>query len=180
LIERRSESLDDVVLDRYYFRALTQVLKEGEPSIGASPRIWLHELEWRERHTARLGYLFFGAPNERPTAWPPRDFYLYFLPPLRPPPFKDEKKADEVLFTFTGVDESFAKALRSYSGALELAATASGQPKAAYEAKAGDHLRTLVAWLQSQLTSSFEVRYQGRERPLLEWLRGRISSPAGA
>ena len=37
-------------------------------------RIWEHELEWRERHASRRGYLFFGAPNERSTAVPPRDF----------------------------------------------------------------------------------------------------------
>ena len=47
----------------------------------------------------RGGYLFFGAPTERSTAQPPRDFYLYFLQPFDPPYFKDEKKADEVFFS---------------------------------------------------------------------------------
>ena len=59
-------------------------------------KIWQHELEWLERKAARQGYLFFGAPNERSTAVPPRDFYLYFIQPFDPPHFKDEKKSDEL------------------------------------------------------------------------------------
>ena len=50
----------------------------------------------REHKASRQGYLFFGAPNERSRAAPPRDFYLYFIQPFDPPHFKDEKKADEV------------------------------------------------------------------------------------
>jgi hypothetical protein len=42
-------------------------------------KIWQHELTWQERKAARIGYLFFGAPNERSTAVPQRDFYLYFI-----------------------------------------------------------------------------------------------------
>ena len=60
-------------------------------------KIWQHELEWLERKAARQGYLFFGAPNERSTAVPPRDFYLYFIQPFDPPHFKDEKKPDEAI-----------------------------------------------------------------------------------
>ena len=54
-------------------------------------KIWEHELEWRDRRASRLGYLFFGAPNERSTAVPPRDFYLYFLQPYEPPRFRTRR-----------------------------------------------------------------------------------------
>ena len=73
-------------------------------------RIWPHELEWPERKASRQGYLFFGAPNERSTAVPPRDFYLYFIQPFDPPYFKDEKKADEVFFRLTNMDDEFRTA----------------------------------------------------------------------
>ena len=62
-------------------------------------RIWEHELEWQEHKASRQGYLFFGAPNERSTAVPPRDFYIYFLQPFDPPQYKDEKKPDEVFLS---------------------------------------------------------------------------------
>src|SRR5690606_11086318 len=109
-------------------------------------RIWQHELEWLDRKAARQGYLFFGAPNERSTAVPPRDFYLYFIQPFDPRSFKDEKKADEVFFFLKGVDEEFRTTLRSYAAAVDLASTASGQAKSTYESKASDFLRKLVGW----------------------------------
>ena len=83
-IEKRAESLDDAQLDRYYYEAPTRVLECVETTYVTGYRIWEHELEWRERHASRLGYLFFGAPNERSTAVPPRDFYLYFIQPYEP------------------------------------------------------------------------------------------------
>src|SRR5215475_8489667 len=98
-------------------------------------RIWEHELEWLERKAARQGYLFFGAPNERSTAVPQRDFYLYFIQPFDPPPFKDEKKADEIFLRLSGADDSFRTALKHYAAALDLASTASGNAKSTYESK---------------------------------------------
>ena len=108
-IEKRAESLDDAQLDRYYYQALTRVLECREATDVAGYKIWEHELEWRERHASRLGYLFFGAPNERSTAVPPRDFYLYFIQPYAPPRFRDEKKADEVFFRSRGMTTRFIK-----------------------------------------------------------------------
>ena len=79
-----------------------------------------HQLEWRERHASRKGYLFFGSPNERSTAVPPRDFYLYFIQPHDPPHYRDEKKPDEVFFRLTGQDDTVRHALRSCAAALDL------------------------------------------------------------
>jgi hypothetical protein len=180
LIERRAETLDDYLLDRYYFDALLQVLAVGQKSVVTGRQIWEHQLEWRERKASRLGYLFFGAPNERPTAYPPRDFYLYFLPPLKPPEYRDEKKPDEVFFHFVGADDAFKRALRGYAGALELRATASAQTSTIYAAKAQEFLRALVNWLQAQMSTAYEVTYQGRHRPLPEWLQGRMTTVGGS
>jgi hypothetical protein len=68
LIEKRTESLDDDELDRYYFEALKQAMECSDQTLVTGSKIWQHELEWRERKAARLGYLFFGSPNERSTA----------------------------------------------------------------------------------------------------------------
>lgn len=45
-------------------------------------RIWEYSLIWNEKNVKRYGYLFMGYPDERSTAQPPRDFYIYFLPPF--------------------------------------------------------------------------------------------------
>ena len=172
LIEKRAESLDAARLDRYYYDALRRVMECTDETYVTGYRIWEHELEWRARKAARRGYLFFGAPNQRSTAVPPRDFYLYFIQPHEPPQFKDEKKSDEVFFHLTGADDQFRETLRSYAAALDLASTSSGHPKATYESKASDFLRNLVGWLQEHMGSAFEIGHQGRRKALLDWARG--------
>ena len=172
LIEKRAASLDATRLDRYYYDALRRVMECTDETYVTGYRIWEHELEWRARKAARQGYLFFGAPNERSTAVPPRDFYLYFIQPHEPPRFNDEKKPDEVFFHLTGTDDSFREALRGYAAALDLASTSSGHAKATYESKANGFLRDLVAWLQGHMGSAFEVGHQGHRKALLEWAKG--------
>ncbi len=173
LIEKRAESLDASQLDRYYYEALKRVMECTDQTYVTGYKIWQHELEWLEHKAARQGYLFFGAPNERSTAVPPRDFYLYFIQPFDPPHFKDEKKADEVFLRLTNTDEEFRTALTNYAAALDLASTSSGHAKATYESKATGFLRDLVGWLQKHMTDAFEVTYQGRTKSLVEWAKGK-------
>ena len=180
LIEKKADTLAGTLLDRYYFEALRQVVLE-EP--GAKPhvsgyRIWEYELEWRERKAGRSGYLFFGAPNERSTAQPPRDFYLYFLPPFEPTPFKDELKADEVFFTLAQRDDTFERALKLYAGAREQAITASGSNKSTYEDKASKHLQTLTTWLRDKMPTAVEVTHQGQRKPLREVVQNQLPAQA--
>ena len=172
LIEQRARSLDGDRLDRYYYDALRRVMECTDHTYVTGYRIWEHEIEWRERKAARQGYLFFGAPNERSTAVPPRDFYVYFIQPHEPSRFKDEKASDEVFFFMTGMDDRFRDTLHSYAAALDLASTSSGHPKATYESKASSFLRDLVNWLQEHMGSAFEVGHQGRRKALLEWAKG--------
>ena len=176
LIEKRGETLGDPQLDRYYFDALRRVVLEDPdaPPYVTGYRIWEHEVEWRERRANRSGYLFFGAPNERSTAQPARDFYLYFLQPFDVPYFKDEKKADEVFFKLKDRDDTFDRALRLYAGAREQAGAASGSNKKVYEDKASDQLRALTAWLREHTPTAVEVVHQGRSKTLLEVVRGKL------
>ena len=180
LIEKKAESLGNDQLDRYYFDALRRVVLEDPeaPPYVTGYRIWEHETEWRERKAGRSGYLFFGAPNQRSTAQPPRDFYLYFLQPYDTPHFKDEKRPDEVFFELKHRDDEFERALKLYAGAREQAATASGSNKKTYEHKASEYLRALTAWLRQHMTSAYEVTYQGRSRTLAEVIQGK--TPGGA
>jgi hypothetical protein len=173
LIEKRAESLDSSHLDRYYYEALKRVMECVDQAYVTGYKIWQHELEWLERKAARQGYLFFGAPNERSTAVPPRDFYIYFIQAFDPPHFKDEKKPDELFLRLTNTDDEFRTALRSYTAALDLASTASGHAKSTYESKASNFLRDLVQWLQKNMTAAFEVTYQGRTKTLTEWAKGK-------
>lgn len=179
LIEKRAESLDSAQLDRYYYEALKRVMECTDQTYVSGYRIWEHELEWTERKAGRRGYLFFGAPNERSTAAPPRDFYLYFIQPNDPPRYQDEKKNDEVFFRLKDVDDTFRCALRNYAAALNLASTSSGNAKDTYERKATGFLRDLVKWLQEHMTTAFDVTHQGKAKPLLAWVKGKPLGSGG-
>jgi energy-coupling factor transporter ATP-binding protein EcfA2 len=171
-IQDKASTLSDSQRDQYYFDALTRVVVEDQSPYIRGYKIWEHEIEWRDHKITRRGYLFFGAPNERSTAQPPRDFYLYFLQPFEPPHFEDQKLSDEVFFKLTHRDKTFEETLALYAGAREMAASASAGTKKVYEDKADGFLKTLVAWLRTNMLTSFEVVYQGVPKKLVEWLKG--------
>ena len=171
-IQDKADTLSDSQLDQYYFDALTRVLECADQTYVRGYQIWEHEIEWREHKITRRGYLFFGAPNERSTAQPPRDFYLYFIQPFEPPHFEDQKLSDEVFFKLTHMDKPFQDTLRLYAGAREMAASASTGTKKVYEDKADGFLKTLVAWLRTNMLTSFDVIHQGVPKKMVEWLKG--------
>jgi len=179
LIEKRGETLSKSQLDAYYFDALARVMELADQTYVSGYKIWEHEVIWRDRNSGRSGYLFFGAPNERSTAQPPRDFYIYFLQPFDPPHFSDEKKADEVFLKLKKVDEQLERVIRLYGGAREQAGSASGKNKEIYESKARDHLRDLTKWLREHMQSGYQVTCRGKSQSLAEVIRGKLP-PGGS
>ncbi len=179
IIEQRAETLDDDALDRHYYEALKRVMECTDHTYVTGSQIWEHELQWTERNVWRVGYLFFGSPNERSTAVPPRDFYLYFIQPHAPPRFRDEKKPDEVFFKLVRPDETFRSALRRCAAAWDLGSRASGHAKSVYQSKGDDSLKELTKWLREQMPTAFEVTYQGRKRKLVEWVKGGLPGSSG-
>ena len=172
MIEKRREILDANYLNRYYFEALKRVMELTDDTVASGRQIWRWEIPWLQRNAQRQGYLFFGAPDERPTAQPPRDFYLYFLRPYDTPKFKDEKQSDEVFFRLSGMNEEFSEALAKYAAALDLAGNASGASKVTFQSKADGYLRELVKWLRQNMATAFEVTYGGKTLPILQWTKG--------
>jgi hypothetical protein len=174
-IRTRAESLDSTQLDRSYYEVLKRAMECQDITYITGYKIWQHELTWQERRAARTGYLFFGAPNDRSTAVPQRDFYLYFIQPYNPNDklsrFINEKNADEVFFQLNGIDEEFQTSLKYYAASLDLSGTASGQAKNTYNDKANGFLRTLTQWLQKHMNDAFEVTYQGKKKSFTNWAK---------
>ena len=171
-IDKRAEALSDDKLDRAYYSAIKQLMERtDETAYVTGHQIWQHQIEWQDRRVDRSGYLFFGAPNDRPTAQPERDFYIYFIQPFEPPRFRDESKADEVFFRLK-LDEEIKHHLAFYAAALDLASTASGGAKAIYISKAQDVLRAMSKWLQEKQMTAFEVTYQSKTKTLQDWSKG--------
>mgnify|MGYP000009056820 CR=1 FL=1 len=171
-IEKRVEALSDDALDRAYYSAIKTLMECSDDLRYPGFQIWQYQIEWQERRVERMGYLFFGAPNDRPTAQPERDFYIYFLQPFDKPKFSDNNLADEVFFRLKSPDEDYKRYLSQYAAALDLASTASGGAKAIYLSKAQDSLRSMSKWLQEKQMTAFEVTYQGKTKTLQDWFKG--------
>ncbi|MGD8217686.1 DUF6079 family protein [Pseudomonas thivervalensis] len=172
-IEKRADVLSDESLDRAYFSAIKQLMEQADDLCYVTGhQIWQYQIEWQERRTERDGYLFFGAPNDRPTAQPERDFYLYFVQPFEPPRFRDESKADEVFFRLKGRDDEIRKHLAFYAAALELSNSTSGSAKGIYQGRAQDFLKAMSKWLQDKQMNAYEVTYQGKKASLQDWVKG--------
>ncbi len=172
-IDKRAESLADSALDRAYFSAIRQLMERTDESTYVTGfQIWQYQIEWLERRVERTGYLFFGTPNDRPTAQPPRDFYLYFLQPFAPPRFRDQQQGDEVFFRLKGLDEDLRGHIAVYAAAQDLAATSTGNAKTVYLARADQALRDMGKWLREKQMTALEVTHAGRTRKLQDWLQG--------
>lgn len=171
-IENRAGSLDDDQRDRAFYSAIKALMECSDDLRYPGFQIWQYQIEWQERRAERMGYLFFGAPNDRPTAQPERDFYIYFIQPFDKPKFTDNSLTDEVFFRLKGMDDDIKRHLSAYAASLELASTASGGAKAIYLSKAQDFLKAMSKWLQEKQMTAFEVTYQGKTKTLQDWAKG--------
>jgi len=174
-IEARAEMLGSDVLNRYYKDALRQALNLSDSTYVTNYQIWFYELPWPSHRVTRPGYIFFGYPNERSTAQPPRDFYVYILPPFGKGEWQDEERDDEVILAIRGAGDDFSRLVRLYAGARDLEAV-SAQNRQVYADKAATYLRQLVTWLRENLAQHLEVTFQGVTRPVREVLAETRSS----
>jgi|Deesub1362A_J573_1020465.scaffolds.fasta_scaffold01127_7 hypothetical protein len=164
-IRERMPSLDDSQLDRYFFEILKILMQETDEPYVSGFRIWEYEIIWRSRNVGRKGYLFMGTPNERSTAQPPRDFYIYFLPVFERKEFDDELKEDEVFVIFN-LPEDIKEAIRHYAAALDLATTSNSTHKSNYKTIAEKDLRKINSWFMDNAPKDVFIRYMGDEKPL--------------
>lgn len=167
-IRQRGELMGSDELNRYFFDALRQVLNLSDTTYVTGHRIWFYELPWTEKRVTRPGYLFFGPPDERTTAQPQRDFYVYMLPPFAGENWQGQTQADEVLLRFTGLDQSFTELVRLYAGARALGNESATHRDRYLEKAAGrdSYLTRLVKWLNENAATHLQVSYEGVTQPI--------------
>jgi hypothetical protein len=164
-IQERGEFMDKSDLNIYFYNALRQALNLSDTTYLTGYSIWFYELPWSDHKVTRPGYLFFGPPDERTTAQPPRDFYLYFLPPFMERSWNDEKLPDETIFYLTSLDNDFETKIRLYAGARAMA-NESTEYRDEYANKADIYFRGLMRWLQEHMIEKLHIVYQGVDEPI--------------
>lgn len=165
-VERKVAALEPVpaTFDRYYFDVLTRVLDVTATPHVPGMRIWRYQVPWPDHGVTRPGYLFFGSPNERSTAQPPRTFYIYFLAHFAPTPFEDARKDDEIFFRLARPTVDVTDAVKCYAAANELAQVTSGEEKQRYTDIAEKHRKAVARWLSDNLVTAFDVTSGGVSR----------------
>ncbi len=175
-IAKRGEFFNRTDLNRYFFEVLRQILTELPSSVHVPGYfIWPYELPWLAKNVTRPGYLFFGLPKERSTAQPPRDFYIYILPPFSDPGAavadlqREGTEPDDLVYHLAEIDSEMEGLVRSYAGAK---AMAQQSPIHAhdYEDKADIYFRRLRRWLEENSASQMRVTYRGATRTFPEVL----------
>jgi len=172
-IEQKAGMLHDSQLDGYFYSVIYDMLDWDAVEYVPGFKIYEYFINWESKNIFREGYLFMGKPNERSTAQPPRDFYIYFLPPYGVYSDGGDIKDDEVFFKFNG-DEGFRNSLKMYAAAREMEITAAqSDVKRIYRDKAEAFKKTVTNWINKNILSSFTVTYRGVTRRMTEVLHGR-------
>lgn len=166
-ITQRAAIVDDDSLNNYYFEVLYSCLDWDEKEYVTNFKIYEHTLNWNSHNIFRRGYLFLGTPEARPTAQPPEDYYIYFIPPYGNDTYTDEKKEDEVFFLFKPNDE-FKNTLKLFAAALIMRDLAEEKNKNAYQIKAQIFRKKLTHFLSENKINCFNVIYKGVSKQLME------------
>ncbi|MCA9693368.1 MAG: hypothetical protein KC636_27480 [Myxococcales bacterium] len=169
-VDERAAAADDDAIAACYLEGLRDLLVDDPDArpVTAGDRVWPFALEWRERNVERSGYLCLGAPEERPTALPARDFYLHLLRPRASAAKVDASRPDEVLVRLRRPSAALASALRRDAGARALAAASAPGHKEVYEDKAREHRQAWLERLQEEQAAALELLWQGERRALGE------------
>lgn len=172
-IEQKADMLADDELNRFFYKIVYDSLEWDAEQYVPNFEIYEYLLNWETHNVFRRGYLFMGLPKERSTAQPPRDFYIYMLPPYGDADFEDERNNDEVMFEFKG-DDQFYHDLRLYAASLSMKALAAEQnTKSIYNKKADGFRKRLLKWLNDNKNTSFNVIFKGIKKQLIEATNGK-------
>lgn len=174
-ITQRAAVMDDDSINNYFYDVVYYCLDWEQKEKVTNFKIYEHTLNWVSHNIFRRGYLFLGTPENRPTAQPPEDYYIYFVPPYSNETYIDEKKPDEVFFFFKP-NEDFKNTLKLYSAALMMKDLAEEKNKSAYHSKAEVFKKKLMKYLSENKNTCFEVIYRGEKKQLLEVMKGQYKS----
>jgi hypothetical protein len=170
-ITQRAATIADDSLNNYFYDIIYYCLDWDTSEYVPNFKIYEHTLNWFSHHIFRKGYLFLGTPESRPTAQPPEDYYIYFVPPYGNGAYTDEKKHDEVFFIFKD-NEEFKNDLRLYAAALLQRGQADENNKAAYQSKAEVFKMRLTKYLYENRSTCFDVVYNGVKKQPVEVMKG--------
>ncbi len=150
--------------DQYYFDFLQFILEIQQDSYRSGFKIWQHSLEWIDKKSFRLGYIFFGNPNERSTTEPIQQYYIFFCPLFNAINRNDE--SDEVYFDVAGLSSEFKDTICLYGAAKAKHASAPTNQKQLFSSQIEEYQRKAIALFDKEYADKTKVIYKGDSKPL--------------
>src|SRR5579871_625985 len=184
-----AETLARHIVQRYLNEVITRVLELNNVASVLENRLWSYNLMWTERNVERPGWLFFGYPNQRSTAKPPKDFYLFLLPSERLMGKSGEEipnNPDETYWFFEDFPaakcdvprtvpedspDTFLDKLRKYAAARERAkACAPGDDRNSFDNIANNLLSDLAPAFTDNAGDWIRVQWNGQNKRFRDWV----------
>lgn len=170
-INQKATILDKYELNRYFYDVIYSCLEWDKKEYVTGFKIYEHDLNWESHSMYREGYFFMGNPDERSTAQPERDFYIYIMP-LNSSTDAIKNLDDEVYFYFKPTQE-FTETLSRYGAAKSLTEMSEGKDKEIYKDKSLIFRKSLIRYLNDNKNTCFDVVYKKERHQLIEVLKGK-------
>ena len=193
-----ADTLPRTVIQRYLNEIFTRALELENEQPVQEGRLWNYTLQWTDRNVERPGWLCFNFPNQRSTAKPPKDFYLFIIPSKRVTGLEDTlpNNQDEAYWfvedfpaakcdlpsTLGESDpETWLDLLRKYAAARERALSCQpGNEKTAFNAIAARHLKAILPAFGDSAGDWISVQWNGQRKKFREWVAELDPSKANA
>lgn len=147
--------------DQYYFEFLQYVFGLQQNTYRTGFKIWQHSLDWLDKKSFRIGYIFFGNPNERSTTEPIQQYYIFFCPLFSSITRNDEE--DEIYFDMSGFSPTFKDFILLYGAAKATEANAPSDQKSLFKTQIEDNLKRAIALFEKEFVEKTTVLYKTNE-----------------
>lgn len=150
--------------DQYYFEFLQFVFGLQQNTYRTGFKIWQHSLDWLDKKSFRLGYIFFGNPNERSTTEPIQQYYIFFCPLFNSITRNDEE--DEIYFDMGGFSQEFKDLILLYGAAKATEANAPSDQKKLFRDQIDENQKRAIALFEREFVEKTKVIYKSTETPM--------------
>ncbi|MBK6682828.1 MAG: hypothetical protein IPG53_23955 [Ignavibacteriales bacterium] len=135
-------------IDQYFFDFLQFVMGIQQNTYRTGFKIWQHSLEWIEKRSFRLGYIFL-ATQMREVQLNRYNNIIFFSPVFGKVERNDEP--DEVYFDLTGLSEDFKNSILLYGAAKAKEVSATTDQKKLYLSQIEEHRKRSIILFDKNL-----------------------------
>ncbi|MCQ2258857.1 MAG: DUF6079 family protein [Bacteroidaceae bacterium] len=150
--------------DQHFFNFLCEFLPIEVEQYKREFKIYRHRIDWRSHKTMLDGYIFFGNPNERSTAQPELQFYIYFMPLFNKAKMAHGDEADSIYIHVENYSQEFKELLELYAAAEEQIASVDSSQKPFYQQFKKRYEEKLKPVFQRDFMQCTDIYYQGEKQ----------------